>query len=54
MSLLTMWTVADKVWNRLVTNVAIFVNANGGQAIINEKISKRISWKKDYLPSLNK
>jgi len=35
-------------------NVANFVNANGGEAVINEKISKRISWKKDCLPSLNK
>lgn len=49
-----MWTGADKVWNRLVTNVANFVNANGGQALINDKISKRISWKNDYLPTLNK
>jgi hypothetical protein len=44
-----MWKGAEAVWNRLMNNVATFVNENGGHAIVNPRISRRIDWKDDFL-----
>jgi RHS repeat-associated protein len=44
-----MWSGAGKVWNRLIQNVTNFVNKYGGKATANTPISRRVSWKNDYM-----
>ena len=40
---------AHRLWTTTMKNMTNYVNSNGGEATINPYISKRISWKNDFL-----
>lgn len=40
---------ADELWKNVMKNVKKYVESIGGEAVINPHISKRISWKNDYM-----
>jgi hypothetical protein len=40
---------AHRLWIATMGNMANYVNSNGGEATVNPYVSKRISWKNDYL-----
>ena len=42
---------ANALWTAVMQNVASYINKNGGSAVVNPHISKRISWSKEYKKS---